>query len=62
MQQQQWGRGWHVSTRVPAPCVSICCIHLPFICLIVEAATWIVRDCRVREMIFLSLVSVICLC
>lgn len=61
MQQQQWG-GVVCERTGTCPCVSICCIHLPFICLTVEAATWLVLDCRVREMIFLSLFSVICLC
>nr|XP_055115492.1 uncharacterized protein LOC129471143 [Symphalangus syndactylus] len=37
MQQQQWGRGWHLGASVPA-LMSICCIHLLFTCLTLEAA------------------------
>lgn len=60
MQQQQWEE-MACECIGTCACVSRCWVHLPFICLTVEAA-WVVLGCRVREMIFLSLVSVICLC
>ena len=51
MQQQQWGEKMACECIGTCACVSVCCIHLPFICLTVEVA-WIVLGCRVREMIF----------
>lgn len=51
MQQQQWGGKMACECIGTCACVSVCCIHLPFICLTVEVA-WIVLGCRVREMIF----------
>lgn len=42
-------------------CASLSCIHLPFLCLTMEAA-WVVLCFWGREIIVLSLVSVICLC
>lgn len=59
MQQQQWGEKMACECIGTCACVSVCCIHLPFICLTVEVA-WIVLGCRVREMIFFFLTTGLC--
>lgn len=59
MQQQQWGGKMACECIGTCACVSVCCIHLPFICLTVEVA-WIVLGCRVREMIFFFLTTGLC--
>lgn len=60
MQQQQWGE-MACECFGTCACMSLCCLLLPFTCLTVETA-WVMLGCWVREIIILSLASVICLC